>query len=68
MGQRIVGIDLGSYSVKVVTLTQRSKPQGVGKARLSTSKPSFEVLGFAQAPVPAAVQTTAPAQSKQKPR
>ena len=54
MGQRIVGIDLGSYSVKVVTLTQRSKPQGVGKARLSTSKPSFEVLGFAQAPVPAA--------------
>ena len=49
MGQRIVGIDLGSYSVKVVTLTQRSKPQGVGKARLSTSKPSFEVLGFAQA-------------------
>ncbi len=52
MAQRVVGIDLGSYSVKVVTLTPRSKNPGVGKARASTSKQAFEVLGFGHALVP----------------
>jgi general secretion pathway protein L len=52
MAQRVVGIDLGSYSVKVVTLTPRSKTPGVGKSRPSTSKQAFEVLGFGHALVP----------------
>jgi general secretion pathway protein L len=49
MAQRVVGIDLGSYSVKAVTLTPRSKA-----ARPSGSRQSFEVLGFGEAVVPPA--------------
>jgi len=51
MAQRIVGIDLGSYSVKVVTLSPRSKPSRPGGL-----KQAFEVVGFGESIVPAAVE------------
>lgn len=50
MAQRVVGIDLGSYSVKAVTLS----PRGKG-ARPSGSKQAFEVVNFGDAVVPAHV-------------
>ncbi len=63
MAQRVVGIDLGSYSVKAVTLAPRSSkvpPLARGRSSATTapqsksaaSKQSFEVLGFGEAVVP----------------
>ncbi len=51
MVQRFVGIDLGSYSVKTVTLT----PRGKG-TRPSGSKQNFEVVNFGEAAVRAVVE------------
>lgn len=52
MAQRVVGIDLGSYSVKAVTLAPRAK------ATRSSSKQGFEVLGYGEALVPPPTEGT----------
>jgi general secretion pathway protein L len=46
MAQRIVGIDLGSYSVKAVTITARGKTASPGRA---PSRVGFDVINWGEA-------------------
>jgi general secretion pathway protein L len=51
MAQRIVGIDLGTSSVKVVAITPKSRPTAV---RGQPARPAFDVVAVGDAEVPAA--------------
>jgi general secretion pathway protein L len=48
MAQKIVGIDLGSYSVKAVTIAARGKGPTAGRG---AQRAAFDVLGFGEEPV-----------------